>query len=420
MTVLAPQLLDGRYQLLEQIGTGGTCTVYRAHDETLGRDVAIKQFAQRVDDLSDEGRRRSEVRLLAGLSHPGVVTLFDAVLHGEPPYFVMEFVDGQSLRERLSRGALPPLEADQIGAAVAAGLAAIHARGVVHRDVKPENIVLPSAATSTPAKLVDFGIARPIEGALTSAMTAAGTVLGTAGYLSPEQARGEPVGSASDVYSLGLVLLEALTGEKPFPGTPLEAAAARLTRDPDLTSPALDGHRELLARMTARDPRDRPSAQEVSEILSGDARTRVLQLSTIPGGRSDEEATAASTAPLSAAAGSDSATGAVTRPITRRSRRGVLAALVVLLCLALAAGIVAGTAAILSGAADGSGIDLPGAAGIEKVKEPAGADAPVEPAPVDPAPVEPAPVDSGDSGSGGGGNGGPGNNGKGNGNGKKD
>jgi hypothetical protein len=267
-------LIADRYRVRKLLGIGGMSRVYLAHDEVLGRDVAVKVFTTAIGDGSDADRRRDEVTMLAGLTHPALVVLFDAALDAEPPYLTMECVDGETLVERIHRGHLLPDEAESIGIAIARVLGFVHERGIVHRDVKPANILLPaSPAAGSAAKLTDFGIARLVDG---GRMTATGTVLGTAAYISPEQAAGGVAGPPSDIYALGLVLIELFTGAHPFPGTALESAAARLARPPDLEAPELAPYRSLLRRMTAMAPDDRPSAEEVAADLAGDARTRAM------------------------------------------------------------------------------------------------------------------------------------------------
>ena len=268
----AGDLVGDRFRIESVVGVGGMATVYRCVDESLGRTVALKVFRSELADADDVRRQRDEVQLLASLNAPGLVTLFDAVAEGGVgdhgrAFLVLEFVDGIDLRSKLLDGPPEPAFIARIGSDVAGALSYIHRRGVVHRDVKPSNILLPHDH-STPgaplAKLADFGIARLLDDAR---MTATGTVIGTATYLSPEQAQGATVGTASDVYSLGLVLLESLSGLRAFPGTAIEAVLARLARDPEIPLTIGDPWRTLLTAMTARHPQDRPDAASVAATL---------------------------------------------------------------------------------------------------------------------------------------------------------
>lgn len=263
---LVGALLDARYRVSSLIGRGGVATVYRATDTALGREVAVKVF-RGAEGLDDPERRRSETALLASLAHPALVMLHDAVR--EPgtsrEFLVMELVEGPNLRERLD--ASGPFDADEAAAMtveLAEALHVIHARGIVHRDVKPANVLLaPSAVPTRPwrAKLADFGIARLVDDAH---LTATGGLIGTPAYLAPEQVRGHGAFAASDVYALGLLVLESRTGRAAFPGPALEAASARLTRDPEVPGFLAPDWRELLAAMLAREPGDRPTALEVA------------------------------------------------------------------------------------------------------------------------------------------------------------
>ncbi|BDZ44164.1 serine/threonine-protein kinase [Naasia aerilata] len=260
-------LLGGRYRLGGVLGAGGMATVHRARDERLGRDVALKLFRPDVADAQDLRRISSEIRMLAALNHPSLVTLHDASTGeaGETAYLVLELVDGPNLAELLASRGLPPAELARLLAQVADALSYIGARGVVHRDVKPENILVTHDADGDlRAKLADLGIARIAD---ESRLTTAGSVIGTARYLSPEQVNGTHVGPPSDLYALGIVLLEGLTGALAFPGTSTESAVARTLRRPALPGGLSAADEELLARMTAVEPEDRPTAREVRDGL---------------------------------------------------------------------------------------------------------------------------------------------------------
>lgn len=264
--------LGGRYRLLNEIGRGSMGTVHRARDEFLGRDVAVKLIEPPVVDAEALRRDEDEVKVLARLNHHGLVTLFDAgsdLSDAQRPriYLVMELIDGPDLRDRLGQGSLSSADVAQIGYDLAMALGYVHDHGVVHRDVKPANIMMfdyGHDAARVRAKLTDFGIAMLMEAPLGGD----GSFIGTAAYVSPEQAKGEPLGPASDIYSLGLVLLECLTGMRSFPGDPLPSALARLLRGPDIPADLDPQWLRLLAAMTATDPAARPTAREAATALA--------------------------------------------------------------------------------------------------------------------------------------------------------
>jgi hypothetical protein len=273
------EVLGGRYRLVERLGTGGMSVVWRAYDEVLGRPVAIKVLATKLAaDRDSREMIRAEAKAAARLSHPHVTGVYD---YGESttqdgqtvPYVVMELISGRTLAERLAGGPLPWRAALRIGAEVAAALAAAHARGLVHRDVKPANVMLTAAG----AKVVDFGIAA-IAGEAGEAGPD-GVVLGTPAYVAPERLEGGPVRSASDVYGLGLVLYRALTGELPWAAeTTTQMISANVyaapRRLPHITG-LPEGVADLCLRCLAKDPADRPTSREVARALAVAAGTRV-------------------------------------------------------------------------------------------------------------------------------------------------
>jgi serine/threonine protein kinase len=264
--VLATATLVGnRYVLGPVIGRGGGADVFRADDTETGQTVAVKVLRSATPE--DLGRFSLEAKTLSRLDHPAIVRMCDQGEHDGVPYLVLDFIDGEPLSAVLQRGPLSEDEVTRIGGVLAGALAHAHEAGVVHRDVKPGNVLFDARGN---VHLTDFGIARLTD---VTAITAHGMVIGTAAYLSPEQLNGTGATSASDVYALGLVLIEALTGERVFTGTPSEAAVARLHRDPEVPETASPSLRLLLLAMTARDPADRPTASAVAASLDGESTT---------------------------------------------------------------------------------------------------------------------------------------------------
>lgn len=302
------RVFGGRYRVTGTLGHGGMASVYRAVDEQLGREVAVKVFRIGPVDHGERARAEAEIQTLAGLRSPALVTLYDAALDDPDgdSYLVMELVPGSDLATRLREGALDPTTTAHVGAQVADGLAAVHAQGIVHRDVKPANVLLESDGSHV--KLADFGIALLRDAAR---VTGTGTVMGTAAYLAPEQVMARGISGKADVYSLGLVLLECLTGRQPFPGSVVESATARLTRGPEIDQHLPTAWRTLLHVMTAQDPAERPTAAEAAQRLRALGYDEVAPATQLlPGGPGTVTRAGAAAAGAGLAAGAASAADA--------------------------------------------------------------------------------------------------------------
>lgn len=266
------QVFGGRYAVIERVGTGGMAEVYRARDDLLGREVAIKVLHERYSrDRSFVERFRREAQSAANLNHPNIVALYDYGADGDTYFIVMEFIEGRSLSEIIAaEGALLPERAADIASDVAKALDRAHSNGLVHRDVKPGNIMITNNGQT---KVTDFGIARALSGDGEQTMTQTGMVIGTAAYLSPEQAQGNTIDGRSDVYSLGVVLYEMLTGQAPFTGdTPLAIAYKHVRENPDppssMNADVPAGLDAITMKALAKNPDNRySSATEMQEDL---------------------------------------------------------------------------------------------------------------------------------------------------------
>ncbi len=264
-------LVAGRYRLDEPIGKGGMGEVWRATDESLGRTVAVKVLLTTTTDPQAAARFRMEAQTAARLSDSHVVAVYDFGAHEGRLFLVMEYVEGHSLaHERAVHGVLDIERVADIAAQTAAGLAVAHGQRVVHRDIKPGNLLLAADGT---VKIADFGIAR-FAGEASSALTGTGQVIGTSAYLAPERGLGRPAGPASDVYALGCVLYELLTGQPPFQG---DNAAAVVFQHIDAAPvpprqwcPFLPGaFEDYLMRLLSKQPEQRPTAAEVAAWFTG-------------------------------------------------------------------------------------------------------------------------------------------------------
>ncbi len=431
------ELLDGRYRLEERIGEGGMARVYRAEDTVLLRTVAVKVLRTPVDGAGAIERAHSETTLLASLNHHGLVTLFDArVSPHDVSYLVMEYVEGITLRERLSAGPIGSAEAASLTIDIAEALHVAHSADIIHRDIKPSNVLLwrsPLPGRAWRAKLADFGIAYLLD---STRVTTPGLMVGTMAYIAPEQARGAAPSPAADIYALGLVLIEALTGTRPFADAEgIGTVMARLASPPTVPASLDEGWQQLLRGMTATRPDDRPSALEVAVAASrllpvADAAptdeqtvaaavppppvppppvppmtdaTAVLPFATVAG---------AAVAGAGAVGDGVAGSGVATRGTVRGRRRGIIAGAIGGAMLIVS--LIIGT--LLWSSPFGTPEPLPSQPAEEQVVEPEPEPEVVEPAPVN----DPAENDNsgpGNNNGNGNGNSGPGNN-NGNGNGK--
>ncbi|GAB3602618.1 serine/threonine-protein kinase [Microbacterium aureliae] len=357
---LAGELLDGRYRLEECIGEGGMARVYRAEDTLLQRSTAVKIMRGHLDELSTIERARSETTLLAGLNHHALVTLYDAqITADEGSYLVMEFVDGTTLRELIAQGPLDPQLAATLLADIAEALHVAHDAGVVHRDIKPSNVLLgrsPVPGRPWRPKLADFGIAYLVD---STRVTTPGLMVGTIAYLAPEQANGAQPAPPADVYSLGIMMIEALSGARPWADAEgIGTLIARMHTPPSIPQTLPEQWRQLLRGMTATRPDDRPTALEVAVTaasLAGSAPAApAADLATAPvpvpaaaalaeeAPQADDDAAHTVLMPAPSASRSRARAAARSDRDGRNRRRGLIAAVVAAALLVAALVVVMG------------------------------------------------------------------------------
>src|ERR1700680_4428553 len=285
---MAGQLL-GHYRVLEKIGFGGMGEVFRARDERLGRDVALKLIRPASSDNPDHLRRfEQEARAAAALNHPNILAIYDVGFEGSAPYIVSELLEGKSLRQRLEEGPLPVREAADYALQIAHGLTAAHERKIVHRDLKPENLFLTNDGR---VKILDFGVAklqapaaddRPIESMTT--VTKQGAMIGTVAYMSPEQLRGKPVDHRSDIFSFGAIFYEVMAGSRALRGaTAVDPMTRVLREEPPVTkleeAAIPPGYRDIVKHCLEKDPENRfQSAKDLTfalQTLSASSPVRI-------------------------------------------------------------------------------------------------------------------------------------------------
>jgi serine/threonine protein kinase len=337
------ELIAGRYELEKLVGSGGMSNVFRAHDRLLERTVALKILHEQYTRDEDYVERfRREARAVAQLAHPNIVTVIDRGEQEGRQFIVFEYVDGENVKELLNRGPLEAREAIRLALQVARALSFAHERGLVHRDVKPQNVLLNEDGQ---AKVTDFGIARSLD---VHGVTQTGTVLGTSDYIAPEQARGQKVDPKTDIYSLGVVLYELLSGEVPFSGDNFVAVAMRHVNDP--VPSVLDRRPDCpvrlglaIQRAMSKDPEDRFESM-------GDFVVELEACLAEIEGRSDEGATMIVPAPR--------------RPRLKRSRELPVAVMPLVLAALVVALVVLG--AFLLFRDGGGGSLLPGVAASSK------------------------------------------------------
>jgi len=284
-------LVAGKYRVIEEIGRGGMGVVYRAHDEALARDVAIKvlppEFASEAERLR---RFEHEARAVGQLNHPNILVVYEVGTHNRAPYLVSELIEGESLRERLNGGALPARKAVETAVQIAQGLSAAHEKGIIHRDLKPDNVFI---MKNGHVKILDFGLAKlarnrdEVGGATLTEATDAGTVLGTVGYMSPEQVLGKPLDARSDLFSLGVVLYEMLSGTRPFhkASAPETMAAILKEEPPDLAAPGRSvplGLDRIIRHCLEKEPSGRfQSARDIAFALESFTQSTTAGTATL-------------------------------------------------------------------------------------------------------------------------------------------
>lgn len=265
----AGEIVGGRYRLDELLGAGGTADVFQGTDLQLPREVAVKVFRPGATAVTADGFCK-EALLLGQLAHPALVPVYDMGRHEGGAYVVMHLVKGVTLRERLTDGPLSGEHVARLGVRLASALAHVHAAGIIHRDVKPSNILI---GPDDAPYLADFGLSRLID---EPTRAEPGTIVGTIPYLSPEQVLGKASGPASDIYGLGLVLLEALKGEREYQGSPPEVGTARLLRPPEISRCVPEPLASVIEAMTRADPGARPDANRCAQLLQDAAEPSLL------------------------------------------------------------------------------------------------------------------------------------------------